>query len=132
LGTITRPIGDRLRLLGIKVIGVQFGGASPDGHYANMSAYMWALGREWLGRGAIDKDPKLEAALCGPGYSSDRHDRLVLESKESMKKRGLHSPDDADALFLTFAQKVMPKPAQPDRWRARMYEWAGEDAWMVR
>ena len=46
----------------------------------------------------------LEAALCGPGFSSDRHDKLVLESKESMKKRGLHSPDDADALFLTFAQ----------------------------
>jgi hypothetical protein len=21
---------------------------------------MWATGREWLGRGAIDKDPKLE------------------------------------------------------------------------
>jgi hypothetical protein len=75
-----------------------------------MRAYMWALGREWLGRGAIDKDPKLEAALCGPGYSSDRHDKLVLESKESMKKRGLRSPDDADALFLTFAQQVMPKP----------------------
>jgi len=90
------------------VIGVQFGGASRDEHYANMRAYKWAMGGEWLGRGAIDKDPKLEAALCGPGYSSDKHDRLVLESKESMKKRVQHSPDDADGLFLTFAQKVMP------------------------
>jgi hypothetical protein len=82
---------------------------------------------------AIDKDPKLEAALCGPGYSSDKHDRLVLESKESMKKRGLHSPDDADALFLPFAQQVMPKPPKlaPDPWRTRMYE-AGELSWMAR
>jgi hypothetical protein len=87
-GSIGGPIGDRVRLLGIKVIGVQFGDTSPDEHYANMRAYMWAMGREWLGRGAIDKDPKLEAALCGPGYSSDKRDRLVLESK---KKRGLHS-----------------------------------------
>jgi len=95
------------------------------------------LGREWLGRGAIDTDPKLEAALCGPGYSSGRHDKLVLESKESLKKRGLHSPDDADALFLTFAQQVMPKPPKPkpDPWRDRLYE-AGEragwrDSWMA-
>jgi len=29
-----------------------------------------------------------------------------------MEKRGLHRPDDADALFLTFGQKVIPKPAQ--------------------
>jgi hypothetical protein len=67
-------------------------------------------------------DPELEAALCGPGYSSDKHDRLVLESKESMRKRGLHSPDDADALFLTFAQRVMPNPPKlaPDPWRERL------------
>jgi hypothetical protein len=93
---------------------------------------MWALGREWLGRGAIDKDPKLGAGLCGPGYSSDRHDRLVLESKESMKKRALHTPDDADALFLTFAQKVMPKPPKlaPDPRGARLWE-AGDQSWMA-
>jgi hypothetical protein len=132
-GSIGGPIGDRLRLLGINVIGVQFGGWSPDQHYANMRAYMWALGREWLGRGAIDKDPKLEAALCGPGYSSDRHDKLVLESKESMKKRRLRSPDDADALFLTFAQQVMPKPRrlEPDRWRERAFALAGVQSWMA-
>jgi len=110
------------------VIGVQFGGASRDEHYANMRAYKWAMGGEWLGRGAIDKDPKLEAALCSPGYSSDRHDKLVLWSR----RRGLHSPGDADALILTFAQKVMPKPALPERWWARslLYEWAGDDVWM--
>jgi hypothetical protein len=31
---------------------------------------------------------------------------VVLESKESLKKRGVASPDDADALCLTFAAPV--------------------------
>ena len=30
----------------------------------------------------------------------------MLESKESMKSRGLPSPDDGDAFVLTFAAKV--------------------------
>ena len=67
-----------------------------------------------------------------PGDSHDRNVKLVLEKKEDIKKRLKRSPDDAEALFLTVAQKVMPKPAQPDCWRARLYEWAGEDAWMAR
>ena len=32
--------------------------------------------------------------------------KLVLESKESMQKRGVASPDFGDALSLTFAQPV--------------------------
>jgi phage terminase large subunit len=33
---------------------------------------------------------------------------LVLESKADMQKRGQASPDDGDALALTFAQAVAP------------------------
>jgi hypothetical protein len=33
---------------------------------------------------------------------------LVLESKADMQKRGQASPDDGDALALTFAQPVAP------------------------
>jgi phage terminase large subunit len=36
----------------------------------------------------------------------------VLESKESMGKRGVASPDDADALALTFAMPVAPRGDQ--------------------
>jgi hypothetical protein len=50
--------------------------------------------------------------LTGPGYFHDKQDRLLLESKESMKKRGLDSPDDGDALALTFAQAIAPKMGQ--------------------
>src|SRR5260370_32200418 len=46
--------------------------------------------------------------LAGPGYHINRSNLLVLESKEDMQKRGQASPDDGDALALTFAQAVAP------------------------
>ena len=112
-GSIGGPIADRLRQLGHRnVVDVQFGGESPDMKYANFRAYMWGRMRDALGAGlAIDKTPALEVDLTGPGYFHDKRDRLLLESKEQMKKRGLDSPDDGDALAMTFAQAVMPKRA---------------------
>lgn len=104
------PIADRLKQLGRdNVIEIQFGWACPEAHrYANMRAFMWARCKDWLTRGAIDADPQLEIDLTGPGYKHDKQDRVLLESKEDMKKRGLDSPDDGDALALTFAQPVAP------------------------
>ena len=46
--------------------------------------------------------------LAGPGYHINRSNLLVLESKADMQKRGQASPDDGDALALTFAQAVAP------------------------
>ena len=110
-GSIGGPVADRLRQLGHRnVIDVQFGGDSPDPTVANMRAYMWSKMRDWLKLGAIDPTPALEMDLTGPGYGHDKRDRLLLESKESMKKRGVDSPDDGDALALTFASPVKAKP----------------------
>jgi hypothetical protein len=112
------PIVDRCQQMGFRnVVEVQFGARAPDRHYANMRAFMWSRMRDWLARGSIDSDPQLEQDLTGPGYSHDKQDRLVLESKESMKKRGLDSPDDADALALTFAAPVGPKKEPAHRVR---------------
>lgn len=114
-GSIGGPIADRLRQLGYaNVIDVQFGGESPDRKLANMRAYMWSKMRDWLQKGAIDTTPALEMDLTSPGYLHDKQDRLLLESKESMKKRGVDSPDDGDALALTFAQTIAPAAPPPD------------------
>jgi hypothetical protein len=113
-GSIGGPIADRLRQLGHRnVIDVGFGNESPTSEYANMRAYMWGKLRDWLTRGAIDASPALEVDLTGPGYTHDKRDRVILESKEAMKKRGLDSPDDADALALTFAQVVAVRASAP-------------------
>lgn len=102
------PIVDRLHQLGhMNVIEVQFGAEAPDPKMANMRAFMWARMREWMPRGCIDVHPDLQTDLTEPQYGHDRRDRLVLESKDDMKARGLASPDDGDALALTFAATVM-------------------------
>ena len=62
----------------------------------------------WLLHGAIETDEKGATDLAGPGYHINRSDLLVVEFKADMQKRGQTSPDDGDALALTFAQPVAP------------------------
>jgi hypothetical protein len=110
------PIVDRLAQLGYKnTKGVQFGNAAPSHLFANMRSWMWGEMREWLKRGCIPNDPRLEIDLTGPGYWHDNNDRLFLEKKDKMKERGLDSPDYGDALALTFAAKVAPPAAKKAR-----------------
>jgi hypothetical protein len=59
----------------------------------------------------MDAKGRLAADLAGPGFHL-RNNKLVLESKESMAKRGVASPDDGDALALTFALPVAPRGDQ--------------------
>jgi len=106
-GGIGGPIIDRLNQLRYKVIEVQFGSAADDAEkYANKRAEMWALLRDWLETADIDKDSELRDDLIAPEYHLDKKDRLVLESKDDMKKRGLASTDDGDSLALTLASPV--------------------------
>ena len=115
------PIVDRLQQLGFsrKVMEVQFGARPPDRKYANMRAFMWGRMRDWLRHGSIDDDTRLEQDVTAPGYQHDKQDRLVLEAKERMKRRGLDSPDDGDALALTFAAQVRFKGSRPDQRQPR-------------
>ena len=71
-----------------------------------MRAYMWDRMKDWLLTGAIETDEKMAMDLAGPGYHINRSNLLVLESKADMQRRGQASPDDGDALALTFAQAV--------------------------
>lgn len=110
---ISGAIASRLWDLGHRnVMEINFGADSPDVKYANMRAYMWGKMKDWLLAGAIDDNPRLECDLTGPGYELDNKVRIKLESKDDMKERGLDSPDDADALALTFARQVAPAPRQ--------------------
>lgn len=110
---IAGPVGARLRALGFKnVQEVNFGADSPDDKCRYMRDYMWARMKDWLLVGAIDADEQLEADLTGPGTRPDLRQRVWLESKEDMKKRGVDSPDDGDALALTFAAPIAPPKPQ--------------------
>jgi hypothetical protein len=97
-----------------------------------MRAYMWFRLKEWLGKGAIPDEEGLAQQLAGPGYHINTGGKLVIESKAEMAKRGIASPDDADALALTFARSVAAEAVltQPTYWkppppRASRHSWLG-------
>lgn len=101
---------DRLRQLEYdQVIEVNFGGRAVDPRYSNKRAEMWYLMRDWvLAGGAIPNDNGLKLEMATPTYKYDTANRIVLESKDEIKKRLplAGSPDMADALALTFAMPV--------------------------
>lgn len=102
------------------VVAVNFGSApyTPNpkdadgrdkGGYVNRRAEMWGLSKDWLedvaGVDLPDID-SLHADAVGPGYKYDICQRVQLESKEDMRRRGFRSPDEWDAVALTFAEPV--------------------------
>jgi phage terminase large subunit len=72
--------------------------------------------------------------LAGPGYHINRSNLLVLESKADMQKRGQASPDDGDALALTFAQEVAPAKMEErdedDEFGGNSFNGPGPGAWI--
>lgn len=98
---------DRLRQLHHDVIEVAFAGQPSHGRYLNKRAEMWFDMRDWIhGGGAIPDIVDLKQDLAAPTYKFTPAEKLQLESKDDIKKRGLPSPDLGDALALTFAYPV--------------------------
>jgi hypothetical protein len=82
----------------------------PKGGAANRRAEMWMKSKEWLEEPAgvdIPDSDSLQADACAPAYKYDSLTRLLLERKEDMAKRGVASPDEWDAVALTFAEPVL-------------------------
>ena len=115
IGGLGAGVVDRLHELGYYTVvtGVNFGErAIKSERYVNKRAEMWGEMGNWLKEGhcSIPSNDELHADLVGPQYGYDSAGRMKLESKDDMMKRGLRSPDGADALALTFAYPV----AAPD------------------
>jgi hypothetical protein len=95
---------DRLRQLGFSIIEVNFGGKPMSDSYANTRSEMWDAMAKWLPAGAvISNHAKLKTDLAAPTYKFDAANKLLLESKDEIKKGGLRSTDIADARAITFA-----------------------------
>jgi hypothetical protein len=121
VGGVGAGVYDRLYEMGYGDIvrAINFGSAPlepplPDsldkgGGPLNRRAEIWMKSKEWLedvaGVQVPDSDT-LQADACAPGYKYDSHTRLQLESKEDIRKRGLRSPDEWDAVALTFSEPV--------------------------
>ena len=109
-GGVGGGVIDRLRQLGFDVIEVNFGGKPISDKFANKRAEMWNGMAEWLtAGGCLPNNPELKTDLCVPTYSFNAAGKMILESKDDIKKRGSRSTDLGDALALTFALPVRPK-----------------------
>jgi hypothetical protein len=103
------------------VVPIDFGGSPqeadimlPSGEQRpgpyNRRAEMWMRSRDWLdepGGAQIPDSDSLQADACGPGYHYNANSYLLIESKEHMRDiRKIRSPDEWDAVALTFAEPV--------------------------
>jgi hypothetical protein len=111
---------DHLRRRGYMVTDVQFGG-KPDQQidgvkYANQRAHIWGQMRAALKYMCLPANNQaLREQLIAPEYSFSRAgDAILLESKDLMRRRGVPSPDLADALACTFAGEIATLPALAD------------------
>ena len=115
-GGVGGGVVDRLRQLGFVVQGIDFGGRPIDQRFANRRAEMWMLMADWVREGGcLPEMQELAGELGTPKFSfANARGKLELESKDDMRKRGMRSPDIADALALTFASPVAPRARGPD------------------
>lgn len=90
------------------------GGLKPfnETDYMNSRAEMYFLLRDDMVLGRIDLDPEDEELineLSGIQYSEDTKGKLKIESKRDMRKRGMKSPDHADAcMYSRFPLDQLP------------------------
>lgn len=89
--------------------------AEDSEHYDNRGTEIWATVRDWLQENLsqylqgkeptvqFPDDEKLIQQLTTRKYRMTSKGKIALERKEDMKKRGLESPDRADAVALAFA-----------------------------
>jgi len=103
-------VEDRLRQLGVPVRGVNTAESPTFAPqlYMNLRSELWyGKARAWFqSRGCsipLHGCELLVSELASPRYKFTSTNKIQIESKEDMKRRGVPSPNDADALILTFA-----------------------------
>lgn len=122
-GGVGGGVFDQLEQMQINVYAVDFSSA-PDNEeqekYLNKRAEMYGRTRSWLRKGGClpADDPRqenkgLSAQLTAPTYTYQGDVKLQLESKKDLRRRLGISPDDADALAITFAYPYLDQAFVP-------------------
>jgi len=97
----------------MEVVAVNFGQPIKHKYYADTTTYMMAVlkdlieptdesGKEKIPEIVLPNDDDLVGELSVRKYGFLSNGKQKVESKEEMKKRGLHSPDEADCMLLVF------------------------------
>lgn len=105
---------------GQMVAAINFGAKADDSdRYFNKRAEMWGRMRDWIKDGGVlDENAVLKEDLTAPEYTYSPLNQIKLEPKDDIKDRIGRSPDEADALALTFA-RIVNERTEP---RVRRYD----------
>lgn len=112
-------VADRLREQGYNVRDVNVSESSAmNPQAAKLRDELWLAAKDWLSQRAckLPKDDELRAELCAPTYGFLSNGRIKVEGKSELKKRGMRSPDKADALCLTFAGVAAGVGGRAPKW----------------
>ena len=107
---------DRLQEQGFGIHSINVGNPTTTDEakrlYANRRAQTYWKLRELFETRQIQipNHPQLLGQLAALRYTYDSRGRLLIESKEQIRRRGLPSPDHADALMLSYAQPPARHP----------------------
>jgi hypothetical protein len=114
-GGVGGGVVDRLRQMGYNVFDVNFGAKATDHvKYGNKRAEMYGRLRDNIKSGIdLPDDLDLLEQLTSIEYAFTKDQQIILEKKEEMKKRGLASPDEADAIALHHAENILPEKQKP-------------------
>jgi phage terminase large subunit len=103
-------VADRLAELGLPVVMVNVSEAAAlSDRFVRLRPELWFAVRDWLESRAVlipsglALAGKLVDELCSIEQKYTSSGKMDVESKESMRARGVKSPNVADALALTFA-----------------------------
>jgi len=100
---------DRLREQNLPVRGVNVAEApSTKKNYLNLRAELWFAIKDWLAQRdcRLPNNDELASELAAPQYKYTSTGKIKIETKDEMRKRGIKSPDKADALALTMASSA--------------------------
>jgi hypothetical protein len=109
---------DMLAATGVPVIDMQSGRAALDSErFKNARAEWWWGLRQRFEAGDVDLDPhddELAAQLGAIKYKFTARGQVQIESKDDMRKRGMPSPDRADAMMLAYGRVPERGIVEPD------------------
>ena len=106
-------VTDRLRELGIPVMPFIAGSEPVDKErFQNAQAEAWWHMAQAIKNKAIKlpNDRALIGQLVSRRYKIQSDRKIALQSKDELRKAGMNSPDEADALAMCFSPKCLTRP----------------------
>ena len=126
---IGRGVYDKLKRMGVNVLGVSFGEKPSDKAYANLKAELFWKERKWLlSGGRLVRSDKWEF----PEIKYKTKDgKIYIQPKEDLLKSGTKSPNNADAAVLTMFEKetTIASNTQLQYLKARGFKDKSLDIW---